>query len=174
MTSATIAVVQGAPGSVVDELFARFVERWSSSLRIAGILAEPHGIAERSCRAGFLRSIASGKRYSLFDKAGEMAEFCNLDGRGALAASVAAAEDIASGCDLVVLSKFAKMEEGGEGLCSAFLATIRAGIPLLTSVSPARSDTFASFPGAEFAVLSADEASIDAWLGSVRAVTVAS
>jgi hypothetical protein len=164
-----IAIVQGAAGAVIDELFAGLVERWSPVLRIAGVLAEPHGIPDRTCRAGFLRCIATGKRYSLFDESGQVAEFCNLDGSSAAAAAEAAAEDIARGCDLVILNKYAKLEQGGEGLCQAFAAALRLGIPLLTSVSPARSECFGAFVGSGFATLAPDPAAIDAWVDAARA-----
>jgi hypothetical protein len=113
-----IAVIQGAPGNVIEELIAAFITRWSVALRIAGVVAENHGLPDRSCAAGYLTSIASGKRYSIFaDKGPDIVE-CHLDGRGAAAAAEAARDDIATGCDVVVLNKFGKLESMGGG-CAA-------------------------------------------------------
>ncbi len=60
-----IAVVQGAParrpGTV--QLVA---ERWLPSLRLAGVVAEDHGLADRACSAGYLRSLRSGERFQIF------------------------------------------------------------------------------------------------------------
>ena len=61
-----IAVIQGAPGNAIEELIAAFIARWSSELRIAGVVAEDHGLPDRSCAAGYLTCLASGKRYSIF------------------------------------------------------------------------------------------------------------
>jgi Protein of unknown function (DUF2478) len=76
--------------------------------------------------------------------------------------------DIAAGCDLVLLNKFGKLEIAGEGLVSAFRAAITAGLPLLTSVSPAHDDAWRRFVDREFAVLPADPAAIDLWRQAVR------
>ena len=46
-------------------------------------------------------------------------------------AAAAVRRDIAAGCDLVVLSKFGKLEAGGGGLRDAFGAAIEAGVPVL-------------------------------------------
>ena len=163
-----IAIVQGAETTAIDDLLAGLVDRWSPSIRIAGILAEPHGIPTRTCRAGLLRCIASSKRFSLFDEAGEVAEHCHLDGRGALAAAEAEEPYIAAGRDLVILNKFAKMEEAGEGLCRAFTAALRGGTPLLSAVSPARMDSFRAYVGDDVTVLPPDAAAVDAWIEAIR------
>ena len=42
-----IAVVQGAPSAVVQDLFQSFAERWRPSVRLAGVLAEPEHAPER-------------------------------------------------------------------------------------------------------------------------------
>jgi hypothetical protein len=54
---------------------------------------------------------------------------CHFDGVGAVAAAATAQSDIAAGYDLVLLSKFGKLEAAGDGLASAFRA---ARVPLLT------------------------------------------
>jgi hypothetical protein len=67
----TIAAVQGASSAVVRDMFRALVARWQSSARIAGVLEEHHGQDNHGqdnqvCGAGYLRSIASGARYSMF------------------------------------------------------------------------------------------------------------
>jgi hypothetical protein len=68
---------------------------------------------------------------------------CQLDEVGAVAAAVAVQRDITAGCDLVLLNKFGKLEIAGDGLASAFRAAITAGLPVLTSVSPAHDEAAA-------------------------------
>lgn len=163
-----IAVIQGAPGKVIEGLIAGFIARWSPQLRIAGVVAEDHGLPDRSCAAGFLTCIASGKRFSIFADSGPDIVECHLDGRGAAAAAEAAREDIAAGCDVILLNKFGKMESIGEGLCRAFDAAIAAGVPLLTSVSPKFAEAWRAYAPAGFVTLPAEQAAIDAWFGQVR------
>ena len=119
----TIAVVRGAPNSDVQELLRTLVERWRGTVRLAGVVGEGHGIPERECGAGYLRSLATGERFSIFTDRGSQTG-CQLDGRGALAAAEAVQRDIVAGCDLVLLNKFGQLEGAGKGLSAAFAAVI--------------------------------------------------
>ncbi len=158
-----IAVVRGAPSATVQQYFRTLVERWTRSIRVIGVIAEDHGLTGRACSAGFLRNIATGERFPIFEDVGP-GSTCHLDGRGALSAAEAVQRDIAAGCDLVVLSKFGKLEAAGEGLRDAFTTAIEARIPLLTSVSPARDAAWTAFAAAAFDGLTADLDAIDAWV----------
>jgi hypothetical protein len=167
-----IAVVQGAPNATVQDLFRTLVGRWASA-RVVGVVAETHGLADRACSAGFLRNIYTGERFSIFQDFGPGSRTCHLDERGVLAATEAVQRDISAGCDLVVLSKFGKLEASGRGLLNAFNAAIDANIPVLTSVSPACEQTWAKFAGSSFVVLAADLGQIDEWWHLVRPSTCA-
>ncbi len=175
MTTSRIAVVQGAPGAIVDELLAGAVARWSPRLRIAGVVAEGDGLEKGKCSAGNLRTLASNRLFSIFaqDNPDAGLDACNVDGRGALGAAEVAEQDIAQGCDLVVLNRYAKLEQAGDGLSRAFEAAINAGVPLLTSVSPQRTEAFEAFAGADFTLLPPDAAAIDNWVDAVRASAAA-
>lgn len=166
-TVKTIAVVRDAPSAVVQALFHDLIESWQTSARIAGVLAESHGLEDRHCNAGFLRSIRDGRRYSIFQDLGPGSQACQLDGRGASEASEAVRRDIADGCDLVVLSKFGKLEAAREGLMPAFAAAVEAGVPVLTSVSPAFREAWDRFAEPLIVALPAERGAIDAWWRTV-------
>jgi len=166
-----IAVVQGAPNATVQDMFRTLVDRWRASARVAGVLAETHGFADRACSAGFLRNIFTGERFSIFQDFGPGSTACHLDERGVLAATEEVRRDISAGCDLVVLSKFGKLEASGTGLLNAFSAAIDADIPVLTSVSPACEQMWVKFAGPSFVVLAADPVRIDKWWRLVRSST---
>jgi hypothetical protein len=169
-----IAVVQDAPSAAVQEIFRTLVDRWRPSVRVAGVVAESHGLADRACSAGFLRNIYTGERHPIFRDFGPGSRVCHLDGTATLTATAAVRRDIAVGCDLVVLSKFGKLEAGGKGLLEAFKAAIDAHIPVLTSVSPAFEEAWANFAAPLFVVLAADSVKIDAWWQAARACRDAS
>jgi hypothetical protein len=162
-----IAVVEGAPGPVIQELFGALAERWSAALRVAGLVAEGHGLADRKCTAGYLRRIGGQERFSIFEDLGPGSTACHVDAGGAATAAQAVLQDIAAGCDVVLLSKFGKLEAAGKGLWNAFTATTEARIPLLTSVSPTVAKAWENFTGRRFETLAADHTVIDAWLGKV-------
>jgi hypothetical protein len=105
-------------------------------VRLAGLVTESHGLADRHCQAGYLWILATGARFSIFQDLGPGVALCHLDGVGAIAAAATVQNDIAAGCDLVLLNKFGKLEIAGDGLAGVFRALITAGFPLLTSVLP--------------------------------------
>jgi len=163
-----IAVVQGAPSAEVQALFRSLAERWRSSSRLAGVIAEDHGLPDRACTAGYLVSLASGERFQIFQDLGPGSKGCHLAGAGALAAAGTVQRDVAAGCDLVVLSKFGNLEKNGGGLRDAFTAAIEAGIPVLTSVSPAYMAAWQDYAAPISVTMPADADQIDAWWRSVR------
>ena len=164
----TIAVIQGATTSEVQKVFRSLVDRWQPSARIAGVIAEEHGLLDRACTAGYLRSLTDGDRFQIFQDRGPGAKGCQLSGAGALSAAEAVRRDIAAGCDLVVLSKFGSLEKKGGGLHDAFTAAIDAGIPVLTSVSPAYIAAWDDFAPSLSIVMPLDAEQIEAWWRSVR------
>jgi transposase len=85
-----------------------------------------------------------------------------------LAAAARVKQDIAAGCDLVVLSKFGKLEAAGGGLSAAFTTAGAAGVPVLTSVSPALETEFQALAVSCYSVLPANAAAITAWWNTVR------
>jgi hypothetical protein len=159
----TIAVVRGAPNLEIQSILRDLADRWRSDMRLAGVVAEDHGLPDRACQAGYLRSLTNGARFTIFHDLGPHVPECHLDGIGAAAAGEAVQRDIAAGCDLVLLNKFGKLEAAGDGLADAFRAALAAGLPLLTSVSPAQDEAWRQFVGQAYDVLPADPAAIDFW-----------
>ncbi len=168
-----IAVVRDASSAAVADTFRTLVDQWQKTVRLAGLIAEGHGLADRACSAGFLRNIATAERFSIFEDTGPGSTVCHLDGAGALSASKAVQRDIAAGCDLVLLNKFGKLEAAGEGLAGAFRAAIEARIPLLTSVSPASEPAWKKLAGPSYDVFPADPVAIDAWWRAIHTASAA-
>jgi len=164
-----IAVVQGAPGTTVQDIFRTLVDRWRTSARVVGVVAETHGLAGRACSAGFLRNIGTGESFPIFQDLGPGSTACHLDGSAMLPATEAVQRDIAAGCDLVVLSKFGNLEAANSGLVGAFRAAIEADVPVLTSVSPACEAAWAKFAAPLSVTIPADAGKIDAWWQAVSA-----
>jgi hypothetical protein len=164
-----IAVVQGAASAEVQGLLKAFSERWRWSARVAGVVAEDHGLPDRACSAGYLRHLGDDERFVIFQDRGPGSTGCHLDSTGMSMAAEAVQRDVARGCDLVVLSKFGKLEANGGGLRDAFSAAIGAGVPVLTSVSATFAEPWRRFAAPLFEVVSADAESIEAWWKQVRA-----
>ena len=167
-TTKIIGVIRGASNVEIQAIFRALADKWQPDVRLVGLVAENHWLADRHCQAGYLRNLTTGARFSIFHDLGPGVTMCHLDGPGAVAAAASVQSDIAAGCDLVLLNKFGKLEAAGEGLGSAFRAAITAGLPLLTSVSPAHDEPWRRFVDQEFTVLPADPAAIDLWRHAVQ------
>jgi hypothetical protein len=168
MDLARIAVVQGASNATIQDMFHTLVRRWTASARLAGVLAETHGLADRSCSAGYLTSVRGGERFPIFQDLGPGSTECHLDGGGMLVATESVRRDIEAGCDLVLLNKFGKLEVANAGLADAFRAAIEADVPVLTSVSPAHMTAWSAFAAPLFVILPPEADEIDAWWQAVR------
>src|SRR5690606_20016872 len=117
-----IATVTGADSAAVQALFVAAVGQWRrAGVNVAAVLAEAHGLADRACGAGFLRDLSSGIAYPIYLEEAPQDTTCHLDARGVDAACAAVLPRIAAS-DLVVLSKFGKLEAMGQGLFAAFEA----------------------------------------------------
>jgi len=147
MTAAAnrIAVVRGPDSATVQALFQQMVERWrASGVQVVGLIENTHGLAGRTCNAGVLRDIATGSPYPIFREAVLRSDACHIDVTGAELASKAVLAQIGT-CDLVILSKFGKLEAAKRGLIGAFEAAKTLGKPVLTTVSDRHFEAWREF-----------------------------
>jgi nucleoside-triphosphatase THEP1 len=166
--SASIATVIGPDSQAVQSLFESQVKEWcSEGVRVVGLVAEAHALPDRSCAAGFLRDIASEARFAIYLETPPSHTSCHLDGSGVDAACVALLGQIEAS-DVVILSKFGKLEGLGGGLRPAFETAAAAGKPILTTVSEKHRAAWAEFTGGT--TLIADNLpAIHAWWAGLNA-----
>jgi len=162
-----IAAVEGTDSATVQRLFSEAIARWrAAGIRVAGLIEETHGLEGRICTAGVLRDIASGEPHSIFLETLPAGKTCHVDAIGAETAGASIVDQIKV-CDVVVLSKFGKLESGDGGLMGAFRAAADAGKPILTTVGEKHRAAWRAFaPNAS--VLPPDGHAIDAWCAKVR------
>ncbi|MCJ2131160.1 DUF2478 domain-containing protein [Methylobacterium sp. E-045] len=155
-----ILAVQGATTDAIQSLLMAFAMRWrASGVRIVGAVEEPSPVSE----CAVLRDLGSGRIYSVHQDLGAGSKACRLDGSGVAEACEAIRRQIQTGCDLVILSKFGKLEAGRSGLVAAFTAAVEARIPILTAVSPSYSSSWHTFAGELATVAPANAEALDAW-----------
>ncbi|MGB3390699.1 MAG: DUF2478 domain-containing protein [Pseudaminobacter sp.] len=156
-----IAVIANRDDLNSQDLLSRAAVDWrKAGVRVAGVLAEDND-AEGPCSAGFLRDIASGRRFSIHLDTPPIGTTCHLDSAGLEDACAGLSTQIAD-ADVVLFSKFGKLEAMQKGLWVAFSAAAGANKPLLTTVSSKHIDAWKTFaPTAAW--LEADEGSIDQW-----------
>ena len=160
--SRPVAAIVGTDGPAVQALLGAAIARWrSSGIKVCGVLAETHGIPDRTCGAGLLRDIASGRPYRIYLETPPDTTSCHLDAGGVEAAGTGLRDQIQHS-DIVVLSKFGKLEAMHEGLSPAFEAAIAAGKPLLTTVSELHRAAWNSY-APDAATLAPEAAALQAW-----------
>lgn len=165
-----IAAIEEANEFQTQTLFASLAQQWAEAgLKVVGLVAEHHGQGERICTSGYLVDLASGERYSIYKDTIPEGKICHVDAEGALDACAAVLTQIPD-ADLIVLSKFGKLEAGGEGLAAAFETAIAAGKPILTTVSDKHIDEWRSFAPHAARILP-ERQSILAWKDAVFAAT---
>jgi hypothetical protein len=157
-----IAIVTGTDSAAVNAVFAAAVATWrKAGARVTGVVAEGSGLANSVCSAGFLRDVTSGQAFQIYLDESPADTSCHLDAAGVNAACAAIIRDI-PGCDLVVLSKFGKLEAMRQGLAAAFLAAFSAGKPVLTTVSGKHRDAWRAF-APDAVSLPAEDAALQQW-----------
>ncbi len=167
-----IAVVQGAESVAIQRLLADFWSKWQQRIRIVGVIEDPSGDS-CGCAPGHLRNLAGGRSFPIFQDLGPGSTGCSLDGGSLVEAGEQVRQDIAGGCDLVMLSKFGKFEaENGSGLLPAFSDAIEAGAPVLTSVAPKFMAAWDNFADSYYVVIAAEQPAIEAWWTSAFAATI--
>lgn len=160
----TTAIIANREGDNSPALLSRMAAEWRRArVGVVGVLAEDND-AEGMCSAGFLRDIASGKAYSIQLDASPAGTSCHLDAAGVEDASTGLLDQIAS-ADIIILSKFGKLEAMRKGLWPAFSTALAAGKPLLTTVSPKHAEVLKTIaPQALW--LDADGEAIERWWGT--------
>lgn len=166
MTGNLIAAIVGAESTVIQKLLAEVVSDWRrAGVKVCGLVEEAHGLTGRSCSSGLLRNLETGNVFAMYLDEPPAHTSCHLDELGVVEACASVVDRIAAS-DLVVLSKFGKVEAVGSGLFEAFETAIRLGKPLLTSVAPKHHYAWQRFvPEAIF--IRPDRASIETWKRSV-------
>lgn len=157
-----IAAVIGADSRHIQTLFAAAIADWrATGVKVVGVIEETSGLSDRSCSAGTLRDIVSGKPFPIYLEVAPSHTSCHLDATGVNAASAGLLHQVQTG-DLVVLSKFGKLEAMRSGLVNAFEAAIAAGKPVLTTVSDKHRDAWRAF-APDAICLPADKTALQAW-----------
>jgi len=160
--SSPIAVVVGADGETSQKLLAATAaECRSMGIKVSGVTAHAHDLPDRACSAGMLRDIVSGCEFQTFMETVPADTSCHLDARGVDAACASVLEHLQSS-DLVILSKFGKLEAMQKGLFPAFESAMMSGKPLITTVSKRHQDAWQAL-APNFTIINADEGALTEW-----------
>lgn len=165
--AARIVAVQGASGDAIQSMLARLAARWAvDGTRVAGVIEASVVGARKGSGGACLRNLGTRTTHAIYQDLGPLSTACCLDARG-FADACQQVIDQMEACDIVVISKFGKLESERGGLLSAFAAAALLEKPVITAVSPAFHDSYLAFVGPYGTVVPPDEEGLYAW-GRVR------
>jgi len=168
MTSSNpIAVIANRDHPDAQILLTTAARQWRTAGHAVVGLVAADDTSGGPCSAGHLYDIASGKQYSIQLEQTPPGTSCHLDNGGVADAGAAIPAQIDT-ADVVILSKFGKLESQQQGLWPAFAAAMAAGKPVLTTVSDKHEGAFKAFaPTAVW--LDAAQPAIEQWWHSLQA-----
>ncbi|MDA0962412.1 MAG: DUF2478 domain-containing protein [Proteobacteria bacterium] len=158
-----------------DRLLARWADRLQvRGLRLAGCVqvnAPPP--CDGPCGME-LRLLPGGEAIRISQDLGPGATGCRLD-TGALQDAVARVERVAAaGCDLMIVNKFGRHEETGQGFRDVIAAAVAGGTPVLVGVGSRNAAAFLAFADGLAEQVAPDPAALDAWADRTLAPEVRS
>lgn len=163
-----IAAVQGSTGFETQRLLGSFAQKCrQKGLRVAGVIEISFCGSQSGCKSLSVQELTSGEIFPITQKLGAASEACNLDPNGLALACAAVERSVQKGAEVVVLSKFGKLEAARSGLCDAFRAAILADIPVITAVPSIMRQDWDRFAGDLSELIDADDEAVSAWWRSV-------
>jgi len=159
-----IAALRGAPSAAMQTLLDEFAQRRArAGLRVAGVVEDSDCAHDGACKRFRVRDLLSGETIPISQNLGRGSTACNLDPAALVRACGRIETAISEGADLVVRSKFSKLEAARSGLADAFRAAIEADIPVLTVVSPAAAEEWEIFAAPLFQFVDASCDALEIW-----------
>ena len=134
---ATIAALRAEEKPAAQTAMAAFAaELAAKGVKVAGVVQERVADPASGRSRVMLRDLSNGALYPISQDLGPGSTACNLDA-GEIAKACGALETAANGgVDLLVISKFAKVEAERGGFSDAFRIAISKRVPIVTAVSP--------------------------------------
>jgi hypothetical protein len=163
--SSRVAAVRSLRSEPVQPILWQFAQNLKNrGVRVAGVVQFSRcASSEGACDHLVVRDLTSGALISISQDLGPGSTACNLDPCGLAKACAGVERAIAEGADVVVLSKFGKLEAARGGLCDAFRAAIVAGLPVITTVPAPLADDWSRFAGPLSDDVTPTMEALDAW-----------
>lgn len=131
----------------------------ASGRRITGMVERPAVLK----RDSLLADVAGGTATCIFQDLGPNAQSCSLDVSALTQASGLVEAAITDTTELLILSKFGKLESEGGGFRAAMGKALLLGIPVLTSVNPAFDHDWRDFTGGTATPLRPEAGVLHGW-----------
>lgn len=145
------------PGGTAQDL----VEDFAAELRQNGVRVG--GLIQRGRKSeAVLVALDDGTQLPIMQKLGQGSS-CAVDGGAVAEASAVVRRAIRRGDDLIVINKFGPLEADRSGLAAEMMEAMAEGLPLLTTVTLDRIESWLAFTGGWCELLPAERAALWRW-----------
>ena len=151
-----------------DTPLRAFVESQRAlGLSVAGLLQEHGGEDDCSRRDVSVYNLTTGKRLPVMQDLGAEATGCRVDPAAIATAARQLADAVAALPDLIVVSRFGRLESEGGGMIAEIAEAVVEGVPLIVCVPLRFLDAWSAFAGGLDAHLAPRRDAIEAWWAAV-------
>ena len=160
-----LAIVRFEKDENVDQILTGIADALKrDNLNVAGYLQRELNTGKSGCCSDvFLEDIGSGARFQITQSLGAGSRGCRLDPRGMVEAVSHLSDEINGDTDILILNRFGKGEEDGQGFRSIIETAFLSGLPTLIAVRQAYIDAWQQFAGDDYSTLSADKDEVLGW-----------
>jgi len=160
-----IGYIQGGTRSAIQAVLWAFSQRLLGEGRhIAGMVERPPPSAQ--AEDDVLMTVDHRNSIAIFQFLGPGSQSCTLDAAKIADACGMVEAQLVPGVDLLVLSKFGRIEAEGGGFRSTFKKAILLDIPILTAVNPVFDGPWTAFTEGAGQLLKPSMAEIENWWNS--------
>lgn len=157
------AIVYPLGFSIDDFMIATAGLLKQRGLRLGGVVQHNAGDCADGCLSMALEDLSSGRLFPISEDRGAGAAGCRLDATGLAAAGGAVVAALSADIDLVMVNKFGRQEQLGQGLRDEIAAAVLSGRPVLIAVREDVLPAWNAFAGEGWESLPPERASVEAW-----------
>ncbi|PVB62352.1 DUF2478 domain-containing protein [Labrenzia sp. 011] len=167
-TTPICAAVLTTRGSAVDVLLQDVCETLRrNGHHVSGVLQRQAEAVDTCCADMGLELLSTGERIEISQPLGKASRGCRLDPRGLAEITARLMRELDAFPDLLVLNRFGKGEQDGQGFRQLIAAAVERNIPVLTAVRPPYLEDWRSFTGTLSVELPENTAGILRWCAAV-------
>lgn len=156
--------IQADDGAAIDGLLEMLTSHLrSQGVLVAGVLQRRAAFGDSCCADMGLELISTGETIEISQPLGSGSRGCRLDPRGLAEVTARLQTELEARPDLLILNRFGKGEQDGEGFRQLIAQAAGSSIPILTAVRPSYRQAWQSFAGDLAVDLPPDEDLILKW-----------
>ncbi len=147
-TNPLCGAIQADRGETVDRIFETLVKDLQAcGLKVAGVIQRRAEYGDTCCADMGLEMISSGETVEISQALGSGSRGCRLDPRGLAEITARLGIELGQRPDLLILNRFGKGEQDGQGFRQLIGEAMEQSVPVLTAVREPYLDAWRAFAG---------------------------